>query len=234
MMTPFEKKIKKFAINHKINEYMIENLQKIHKLKYNYQQFTNPITIHTVNSGMTDGEHIIIWRIEEFNKVMIHELIHFYGLEKNNDYRLSHAVHVSNNFKGSPRETFTELQTWYLYTIYRLRSGTSIVGINQQLNTERLHSILNMIKILRHFKISSIKQLLSDSGNLINTDTSVVYYYIFKAILLYKFDQWVIDTITPLTNNKRDPHIANIIDEFNLKHPEGELDDRLTMMYYNN
>ena len=71
------------------------------------------MSIDNINSGCTTGglnSKIIIWRIEEFAKVLIHELIHFYKLE--NTWILD--VSTSSNQPVVEKE----LRTWITYQIF--------------------------------------------------------------------------------------------------------------------
>ena len=187
VMTPFRKVLNFFNVNPKINRFLINLLKKDRSFIYNYHVFTNPLTTLSVNSGATvDGSNktIVIWRQEEFEKVLIHELIHYYHLEHGNDL-IQLPVNISNNYPHYPKELFTELQTWYLYTIYRHNDSPHIQAI---LNNERLHSFRNMIKILKHFKVKNFQHFLSqttdNSKYRLNLCSSTLYYYIYKAILL--------------------------------------------------
>ena len=193
-MTPFHKRLNIFTKNIKINR-SLRKETSLRSLRYNYTTFTNPITNLNVNSGLTDhgsgGEnggdgdvYIMIWRTEEFEKVLIHELIHYYDLEKTYELPII-PVNISNNYSHHSRELTTELQTWYLYIIYRLTIDPSLDVVNV-LEQERMYSLIVMARILRHFQIRDLNQFLGDDPKyMLNLGSSTLYYYIFKAVVLF-------------------------------------------------
>ena len=190
IMTPFRKKIYWYRPNPIINAELAQT-----ESLYNLTQMTNPITPLSVNSGLTSlgaRPYIIIWREEEFEKVLIHELIHYYDLEKGCEFT-SPFVNISNNYPHYPKELFTELQTWYLYIVYRLSQRfaccASSSTLSSFLDRERFHSWLNLCRLLQHYQITDWEQLITkDPDHRINMGSSALYYYLFKAMLLASND----------------------------------------------
>lgn len=200
IITPFKKRINIFQENQEINDVMIKYLQ-LTDLKYNYCSFTNPITSLSVNSGVTDSHnhYITIWRSEEFSKVLIHELLHFYSLEKC-DYFSSPFVNISNNYPHFPKELFTELQTWYIYIIYRMININNVSNdmVRYYLDSERAHSLTNVAKLFEHFHIRDANQFTGHNVcQMMNVSCSVLYYYIFKAVMLFDTDQILEQLLLP-------------------------------------
>lgn len=195
VMTPFRKVVNYFTPNARINSFLIDNLSQEQSLHYNYNSFTNPLSTLHVNSGVTftgqGTNYITIWRVEEFEKVLIHELIHFFELEKCPQIKPI-WFNMSNNYPNYPKELLTELQTWYLYIIYRLASHKvkyTTEDLKFALDYERTYSLQNLRKILQHFHISDLSQVLvANPRYIINANSSILYYYIFKAILIYEID----------------------------------------------
>lgn len=197
--TNFSKKLNYFKPNNSVNQIMIDLIQKYmgRDYKYNLSEFTNPISSLNINSGCTSfinehGDNIVIWRCEEMNKVLIHELIHFYSLEKGNSINIQ-KLNISENYPHYSKELFTELQTWYVYIIDCLShtKNINISTITYVLDYERTHSIINTCKILQHYNNNNFVQLSTYTHNynnrnhMINVSSSVMYYYVFKSILLF-------------------------------------------------
>ena len=231
--TPFKKKINNFKKKYAINNLLISQLITIPSLSYNYQKFTNPISNLTINGGSTNiglhSDYIIVWRSEEFAKVLIHELIHYYRLEKIKYFDLSKVtLNISNNYDHYPMELFTELQTWFVYTIINLSKKNfeyTQKDLRFILNYERLYSLLNIVKILRHYNLINFNQFKnlpfsqtltqvnqnvytktfsSSNKYMINANSSVIYYYILKGIFLFEIDASIEAILLP---NKHNTHI---------------------------
>jgi hypothetical protein len=209
IMTPFKKKLNYFTKNNRLDKFLIEKLKNIKNLRYNFDRFNNPVSSINVNSGVTVTQYesskdfISIWRCSEFTKVLIHELIHYYDLEKGERFNLLSIGHlnISNNYQNHSKELFTELQTWYFFTIFNLSQSNyeySVSDINFIFDYERLYSLVNVYRIFNHYNINSIKQLFSNNDKLmINISSSILYYYIFKALLLCNIDSFIEWLIIP-------------------------------------
>lgn len=198
IMTPFRKRLRCFNSNPTLNHLLRRELSRDPTLLYNYQVMTNPITNLSVNSGVTSrgSTHasITIWREEELEKVLIHELIHYYDLEKGEEFTPP-LVNISNNYPSHSKELFTELQTWYLYIIYHNAQKTNSVLPQVVLDRERWHSWEMLCRILGHYHISQWEQWIRSpihaSSYRLNVGSSVVYYYLFKALILSEIDPWI-------------------------------------------
>ncbi len=198
---------KQFDINLPISN--IDNflVQQLHsnqfKYNYNYQQFNRVISSQDVNSGVTIQQSqqpkydiIMIWRKEEFEKVLFHELIHYYHLEKGTNFTLQlpspYNINISNNYPQYSKEVFTELQTWLLYQLWWMsQSHHKLNGDDVRfiLNYERLYALLNLYKIFKYFGLTRFHQFINLNNTYrLNLNCSVMYYYIFKAIILYDVD----------------------------------------------
>lgn len=199
--TPFQKKLSIFRKNQVLDRILKQYHGNIGE-RYNYNVFNNPISTITVNSGVSVSNgrrYITIWRKEEYEKVLIHELIHIYNLEKGQQFSPI-SVNTSNVYPHHTKELFTELQTWYLYIMYRLSQKQYGCTIEDMLNYERIHSILNVHKIFKHYKINDISKFLVVKNNenyMINTQSSVIYYYIFKTFILSEIDPRIEQLLFP-------------------------------------
>ena len=190
-LTPFLKTLNFYPEtkeNIDINNIMIKYLKTIKGLKYNYSCFMNPLDSLHINSGQTCNETftISIWRKDEWEKVFMHELIHLYNLEKQLEFNIEFPI-MSNNFKASSKELFTELQAWYLHIKYK----------SKDINKERLRAITDTHNILRKFNINDIRLFINnDQNHIINANSSVLYYYILKGIFIYNIDD-IMDLLEP-------------------------------------
>lgn len=197
-LTPFAKKLNYFDQNPVIEEFLIERLRKLPGLKYNYIRFTNPISSLTVNSGVTlsssSHKQIKIWRQEEFKKVLIHELIHYYELEKGENFIETFVVNVSNNYPHYAKELFTELQTWLFNLLWVLSRNNQLVdaiAVRKILKTERLYSLMQFCHLLKHYQMNDIEDFIGTNlpelphQYCVNANSSILYYYIYKAVILF-------------------------------------------------
>ena len=133
------------------------------------KQFTNlnEITRFNINNGQYDliKNEITIWRIEEFAKVLIHELIHFFKI--NIKIKLiNFNLIIKEDYIENEYELYTELNTWLLYQI--------LFGLN--LEKELEYSMTLAIKILKMFR-------KGDEFH-IKTNSNLLMYYVYKAFIL--------------------------------------------------
>ena len=131
---------------------------------------------NNVNSGLSipDIRHIKIWRKEELNKVLTHELIHTYKLDKAiyntnevNDY-IRTILNISPSNEINVNEAYTEGLTTILNTIFIMIDDKINNNINTQsqykkyksiLNTELDFSINQTAKILHYNGFNNINEL---------------------------------------------------------------------------
>jgi hypothetical protein len=211
IITSFEKKLDYFEPNDQINRFLISRLKNIAGLDYNLSKLTNPISNLNVNSGVTttypkesqERDQIIIWRSEEFSKVLIHELIHYYDLEKGSqlDSHVINYFNISNTYPVFSKELFTELQTWYLYLLIQLSQqshSATIRSIQSALDAERFYALGNIWKFFDHYQIPDFATFLGQSRQYtLNVNSSILFYYILKAIVLYTASDLVETILDP-------------------------------------
>lgn len=135
--------------NRKIEIYLI--LSKLEKI---YPLDNSIIDVPNVNSGYTDllEDYIFVWRQEEFEKVLIHEMIHFLNLEKRDHFNRSFRL---PNIKGHVdfHEAFTDFWGILYHLIY----------INIVTNKS--------IKLLFEIELSFIKNQAKQMNNYMNLGT---------------------------------------------------------------
>ena len=138
------------------------------------------------------GEIIVLWRIEELYKVIIHECCHYYEIDKNirTSYMTNKLVKMYNIFNiennyDALQESYTELCAIIINSIiYSIEHEKNIITI---LNDEIKFSLLQVSKILNFFNATSITNLINDKI-LVSQTTSVISYYIIKLGMLLNID----------------------------------------------
>jgi hypothetical protein len=165
--------LKSKAKNHNksINIYLV--LTKLNKLfpedKY--------MDIKNANSGYTDfSENIIfIWRHEEFEKVLFHELIHLFNLDTRDH---NYDKHIDIDGEDMICEAITDFWGIFYHTIYI--SLISRVQIKLLLELE-LGFIRNQAMTLN--TIYGLDDWKIKPNNMIQQNTSAFSYYIVKYLL---------------------------------------------------
>ena len=173
-----------------------------------------------VNSGLSipDIRHIKIWREEELNKVLTHELIHTYKLDKEiyntnevNDY-IRTILNISPSNEINLNEAYTEGLTTILNTIFIMIDDKINNNINTQsqykkyksiLNTELDFSINQIAKILHYNGYNNINELfikpVKNINNMNNNhkkhkwkqNSNVLSYYLIKTALLNNLNDFI-------------------------------------------
>lgn len=120
----------------------------------------------TISYGKAD-KYIIIWRDEELEKVIIHEFIHYYGLDITGSLSLRDY-----------NESYTEI----LATVWSAKN----------LKREYEHSMVVLAKLIKYWygsyypEITKKKPIPVDIKEKISEKTSVIGYYWIKAAMLYQ------------------------------------------------
>lgn len=172
------------------------------------------IGIMNVNSGCTIKDmksypvgRIVIWREEECDKVLVHELIHALGLDffiydKSIDKEVYQLFDLSENENINIFETYTETWTVILSsTMYSLQCGdASIDEILSLIKLETAYSILQVAKILVYFGYTNFSNcsFFCSLGHTSNSrkgkfkqGSSILAYFVLKSALLYNLDGFV-------------------------------------------
>lgn len=160
-------------------------------------QKPGPLTPRNVNTGVTlmylnnDFATIVVYRKEELLKVLIHELIHYTGIDEVD--LPFHEKQLKEIFKSnSPlflRETYTDFIACSLHTmLYSLldfegllhNKSDYIQEYAKNMNVEREHIAKQALKVTQYNKLCT-------RHDNIHEYTHVTAYYILKAIM---FDNW--------------------------------------------
>lgn len=155
------------------------------------------IDIKNVNTGYTrfDKDIIFIWRIEEYEKVLFHELIHFFKLDSSNidyDNIINTHEHVHLYF-----EAVTDFYGIYYHIIYM--NIISKIEIKYILEIE-LGFIKNQAMILNNYY--KLSDWIGKPKIFINQNTPAFSYYILKYLLFEYFLYNRINYDYKLTINK--------------------------------
>lgn len=158
-------------------------------------------TVVNINSGFcTFGDNnriICIYRNEEFVKVLLHEMCHYYRVEKYQ--QLPNLVKLTNlnfvsNIVPHPKELITEAQTIFLYWIYLdVMSRPTIENWHRM-----IHAEINYQRelISNWLKYSGVDNIFLGSKYLY-TNTNAVYYYFLKLVLFSDINNFLIKLIVP-------------------------------------
>jgi len=173
-----------------------------------------------VNSGSTyPGRSVTIWRIEEVYKVLIHELIHFYGFDFGLDHpsydKLSKTLDQTIDLEGpdSINETYTETLATIINSLFCANYATNFGDLEQIqekfesiISIEKYFLIWQVAKIINIYGGESMKELLDNKITLIQT-TSVRSYYVYKLLMMFNLEDLVI-----FIDKKKDECGLNICD----------------------
>jgi len=161
------------------------------KLPPPHQQYMTP---KNVNSAVTNGLYIVIFRKEEMIKSVLHEVIHYHHVELRNIPKLDSFV--KKQFKLSERnkndlrlyEAQTDLLAIYLNLCFKLTISNRKPFMKQferHFQDEIEFMIQQFCKIGNHFKFSSLEDMyLTSSQNkkqFTDINTYSFSYYIIKV-----------------------------------------------------
>ena len=157
----------------------------------------------SINSGGTthegDNIYIILFRKEESDKVLIHELIHYLKL----DFSMSDVYR--RNINGINNRVISEFNVSpsYLYiNLFEALTDTLAIAFNSMFNciitksdindyfyTELIYSRTIAGNVLKHAGFMNVSDLMDTSQvNQLKQSTSVLAYYILKCSLLNNTD----------------------------------------------
>jgi len=138
-----------------------------------------------INSGLCAyDKYIMIWRKEEFYKVLIHELCHYYHV----DYHVDNTIYKyfkkminvqCDLFNDAVNESFNESIALIIHSIiYSVVYKKSFTYI---FNYEVLFTQFQISKILNHMEMDKLSDILIKP---VKQTTSVISYYIIKYLFI--------------------------------------------------
>lgn len=183
----------------------------------NKQSFLGP---NEINSGVTtwgNVNKIAIFREEEMNKLIIHELIHYCNLDFH-DVVFSHInmYNINPSTKIILNESYTELMANIINCIccsYEYQNQENIRLFNLYLTYEIKYSIFQCAKILLLFGFKNYQEFNKpyDGNNKFQQQTSVFSYFFVKCALLYNINNFAKFLDNFVLQNKSTIVINNII-----------------------
>jgi hypothetical protein len=173
----------------------------------NKEHVNSAFTTSCVNNG-----DIVLYRKEEWFKILIHELFHILGLDFSAYYKdiysskLREKLNINSTYLIY--ETYSEFWATIINTIYYtyfvIYEGISLEKINfkkfneinsNNINIEITYSLMQVSKILYHMNITFEELWSNETHNKIlreekyKEDTNVLAYYILKTNLLLHYGE---------------------------------------------
>jgi len=190
ILTIMNKIANEFALPKKDNKVYIRIiLSRQKKLLFNNYNILGPINI---NSGSSlSGEYVNIWRFEEFEKVMIHELQHFYGCDfhssDSNYYLVNNVINSYFDIKDDDKvnESYNEVMAHIISMIYF--SKIYKLKLEKIFHNELYFLLFQTAKIINYFGGENYDSIFKSTENhiIFNQRTSVLSYYIIKTLLMF-------------------------------------------------
>lgn len=147
------------------------------------------LTPENINAGCTVyGRYVYVWRKEEFYKVLIHELIHYFSLDFHdidNEY-LEKIRDSTININGhdAVNESYTEILAITINSL--LYSTIHNINFSEIINYEIIFTHFQIAKIINFFGGKCYDDLYKIK---INQTTSVASYIIIKGMFLNNYDK---------------------------------------------
>lgn len=171
-----------------------------------------------VNSGSTlPGEYVNIWRVEEFEKVLIHEIQHYYGCDFHssdpNYYLIKNVIEKHFDIDGDDKvnESYNEALAHIIAMVYF--SKIHKIQLQDVYHHELYFLIFQTAKIIEYFDGKKYELVFrSEKGHIIiNQRTSVLSYYLIKTLFMFyiNYTTKFINQISMQCNDKRSIEILS-------------------------
>ena len=150
-------------------------------LKRYFPEKDKKVQVTHVNGGYTDfSENIIfVWRHEEFEKVLLHEMVHFFDMDSRDEH-----FHTKLDINGP--SSFYEAKTDFFAIFYHLiyLSIITRLPVKNLLEIEFVFIENQAMAFNNHFNLGTWKYKTNKS---INQTTPALSYYILKYLLFKYF-----------------------------------------------
>lgn len=162
--------------------FLLTNENKTINIKKDKQLIGDNInTGYTQSFSDENDDFIVIYRMEELKKVLVHELIHlynFHGFVDPSNLKINSLINFTNP-RFSIFEAYTETLAVLIYTYYYSKKNNE--DFDKLINKQLYFSFLQSAKILYNQKINSIDDLGKKN---INETTNATSYFILKCSIL--------------------------------------------------
>ncbi len=196
----------------------MENLAKSFNIKYNPLElvlFMSPqkklltnknfLGPENINSGSTySNNKVFIWRIEEIYKVLIHELIHYYGFDhiifiEGLDKDSNHCIIGEDRQNEAYTESFAIIIHTFILSKYLKRDFFELF------NFEINFSLYQCKKIMQFYNINDLIKVINTKkcSNPINQKTAVFSYFFIKTCFILNLE----NTMNFILENNHDQFI---------------------------
>ena len=169
--------------------------------------YTCPCSFNPERYGGKTGTEIIIFRHEEWFKVLIHETMHNLELDFVTDVKttvndlfpgIRHAIILSEAYA----ETWARLLNVAFYAFYNIYGGNATsaqykAAIKRCLPSERAFSLFQANKILKYMGLDVAAVLSSDAAqasavyNQYNEKTNIFAYYVITGLMMCEADEFL-------------------------------------------
>jgi len=191
---------RKIDINFPVINLTINLFLTNYKKKFPSYKSINYLGISNVNTGFTTfynqtTREINLYRKEEINKVLIHELIHAYNIDEyyiinHEEYsnKLSELYNIKSINGLRMYESYTESLAIIIHSIKI--SIEKNISINKIINDEINFSLGQIENILNFYNINNLNEL-KDKKKELNEESSIFSYYIIKGSLLNNINEYL-------------------------------------------
>ena len=201
-----------------------------------------------INTGVTyqciKNNEICVYRQEEWFKVLIHELLHAYGVDMRLVFSPKQFYIKAKIYVG---EAYVEFWAVYLNSVfaaYYLAKHDNILHNTNNLfsqylakfiRAERIFSLIQVNKVLRHNNVKYSDLFVSK--NKYREKTNVFAYFILKSILLFNYHNFMVQTMKHNNNNYtiiNQNYIEKFIEKYSKNREYRKYLKRLNVNYMNN
>ena len=198
--------------NIKIHIYYSNNNKKININKKNElipENINSAFTTFYKNETYDNQNYIVIYRTEELNKVLIHELLHLYNLT---NYKIEGNIELVKLIKTEDKilisEAYVETFATLLYTF--LYSKNNNKDFYDLLNQQIIFSLFQSSKILLNQNIKKLKYPIE-----ITEKANAISYHFIKSAILYNLNKY--NNFDNFYLNNRNKIQMKIMNDFNKK-----------------
>ena len=163
------------------------------KFNCNNEKKCGKLNTNNVNSGLNYSNNIIIFRKEEYLKLLLHELIHALDLDykyetTQQNKKIYEKFNINNN-NLLINESYVE--TWAIilntYCVLQEKNINTLDNFKKLLKKELAHSLLQCAKLCVYYNIDDFNKIYLNHKNTIyyKDNVNTFSYHIIKTINLY-------------------------------------------------